>query len=108
MFLDQNHPVCLGEAKPSGSSLVPVQGRDAVKDAGLTAGTSAPSCASLSVGTCAAELPGICDMNLVSYTLGDGILPRIRPQQHAQRAQRTGILGPLFTRSLRVGFSLKM
>ena len=26
-------------------------------------------------GTCAAELPGICDVNLVSHTMGDGISP---------------------------------
>ena len=26
-------------------------------------------------GACAAELPGICDVNLVSHTMGDGISP---------------------------------
>ena len=26
-------------------------------------------------GTCAAELPGICDVNLVSHTMGDGTWP---------------------------------
>ena len=26
-------------------------------------------------GTCAAKLPGICDVNLVSHTMGDGISP---------------------------------
>ena len=69
---------------------------------------------------CAAELPGICDVNLVSHTMGDGIslsawsrgickrenptqgctCPRtvphaggeIRYQRRAQRAKRTGVL----------------
>ena len=70
-------------------------------------------------GTCAAELPGICDVNLVSHTMGDGKSPsawsrgickrenptqgapvrrvphgggEIRPQRRAQRAKRTGVL----------------
>ena len=29
-------------------------------------------------GTCAAELPGICDVNLVSHTMGDDIPPSAR------------------------------
>ena len=28
-------------------------------------------------GACAAELPGICDANLVSHTMGDGISPSV-------------------------------
>ena len=70
-------------------------------------------------GTCAAELPGICDVNLVSHTMGDATWPgtwsrgfckrenptqgapvrtvphgggEIRPHRHAQRAKRTGVL----------------
>ena len=70
-------------------------------------------------GTCAAELPGICDVNLVSHTMGDATSPsawsrgickrenptqgapvrtvphgggEIRPQRRAQRAKRTGVL----------------
>ena len=69
-------------------------------------------------GTCAAGLPGICDVNLVCHTMGDDISPsarsrgickpekptqgapvrrvphacgEIRPQRRAQRAKRTGV-----------------
>ena len=70
-------------------------------------------------GKCAAELPGICDVNLVSHTMGDATWPstwsrgfckrenptqgapvrtvphgggEIRPHRHARRAKRTGVL----------------
>ena len=50
-------------------------------------------------GTCAAGLPGICDVNLVCRTMDDDISVSarsrgivIRPQRRAQRAKRTSIL----------------
>ena len=44
-------------------------------------------------GTCAAELPGICNVNLVSHTMGDGISSVASSrgvQPHMSRADAPG------------------
>ena len=39
--------------------------------------------------TCAAELPGICDVNLVSHTMGDGISPSVWSRSICKRENPT-------------------